>query len=62
MANVKIDYDKCKGPSCAECVDICPMAIFVVDGDKIVTENEEICSQCQICMDTCPNQAITVED
>ncbi|MCC7553438.1 MAG: 4Fe-4S binding protein [Methanobacteriaceae archaeon] len=62
MANVSIDYDKCQGPSCAECVDTCPMSIFVVEGDKIGTENEEICSQCEICMDVCPTAAITVED
>ncbi|WP_409199522.1 4Fe-4S binding protein [Methanobrevibacter sp. DSM 116169] len=61
MAKVIIDHDKCQGPSCAECVDTCPMGIFVIEGDKIVVENEEICSLCEICMDVCPNDAIKIE-
>lgn len=62
MVKIIIDYDNCKGPSCAECVDTCPMAIFDVEDDKIVLENEDICSQCEVCIDICPNDAITIKD
>ncbi|WP_409200757.1 4Fe-4S binding protein [Methanobrevibacter sp. DSM 116169] len=37
------------------------MGIFVIDGDTISIENEEICSLCDICKDVCPNEAIIIE-
>jgi len=61
MTKITIDYDKCQGPSCAECVDTCPMAIFDIEEDKIIIENEDICSLCEVCMDVCPNEAIKID-
>jgi len=57
-----IDYEKCEGADCAECVDVCPMEIFVIDGDKIVIQNKEDCSLCELCIDVCPEEAIDIED
>ncbi|XLS21300.1 4Fe-4S dicluster domain-containing protein [Methanobrevibacter sp. DSM 116169] len=56
-----MNHDKCKGASCEECVNTCAMGIFVIDGDTISIENEEICSLCDICKDVCPNEAIIIE-
>ncbi|ADP77436.1 4Fe-4S ferredoxin iron-sulfur binding domain protein [Methanothermus fervidus DSM 2088] len=61
MSKITIDYDKCDGPDCAECVDVCPMEILVIEGDKVVAKNTEECNECMVCMDVCPNEAITVE-
>ena len=62
MVKVIIDYDKCEGASCGACIDTCPMAIFNLEGDKIVLENEELCSECEVCFDDCPQDAISIEN
>ena len=39
MSTVIIDASKCENAECGECVDMCPMEIFSLDGDKIVTDH-----------------------
>jgi NAD-dependent dihydropyrimidine dehydrogenase PreA subunit len=58
---VTIDYDKCKGPECAECANTCPMEVFEIQDDKVVVAHEEECSGCAVCMDVCPTKAVKVE-
>lgn len=62
MVEILIDYEKCEGVDCAECVDICPMEIYATDGEKIIVTNATICSLCEVCMDVCPNSAVKVEN
>lgn len=62
MAKVTIDYDKCDGADCAECSDVCPMEVLVLEGDKITINNPEDCSYCEVCMDVCPNECVKIED
>lgn len=62
MAKITIDYKKCEGADCAECVDVCPMENFEIEGDKIIICNQEECSLCEVCMDVCPNEAVKVEE
>lgn len=62
MAKITIDYKKCDGAECGECVDGCPMEVLVIEGDKIVIQNTEECSLCEVCMDVCPNEALDVEE
>ena len=52
MPIVTINYDKCKGIDCAECVDVCPVEIV----------DPEDCSFCEVCMDVCPEECVNVED
>jgi len=61
MASVEVDHDNCDNVNCGECVDVCPMMIFSLEGDKIVIQNEEDCIICEVCTDVCPNQCITVK-
>ena len=62
MAKIEIDQNKCDGIDCGECVDVCPMEVVVLEGDKVVVKNPEECSLCEVCMDVCPQECITVED
>jgi NAD-dependent dihydropyrimidine dehydrogenase PreA subunit len=62
MVNIEIDYDKCDGVDCGECVDVCPMEVLVIEGDKVAIQNPEECSLCEVCMDVCPNECLNVED
>ncbi len=62
MAKIIIDYEKCEGEDCAECVDVCPMEVFIIDGGKIKIQNPEECSLCEVCMDVCPNEAVKVAE
>ena len=62
MVLITIDEDKCEGSDCAECVDICPMEILLIDENKIIITNQDECSICEVCMDVCPEMAIEVID
>lgn len=60
MVKIKIDNEKCEGENCSECVDVCPMEVFIIDGGKIRIHNQEECSLCEVCRDVCPNGAVEV--
>lgn len=62
MVKITVDQDKCEGSDCAECVDICPMEILILDGEKIVVQHKDECSLCEVCTDVCPNEAITIDE
>ena len=62
MSTVIIDASKCENAECGECVDMCPMEIFSLDGDNIVTDHEDECTLCEVCVDMCPNDCITIKD
>lgn len=62
MAKIVIDYENCDGADCGECVDVCPMEVLIIEGDKIVIRNKEECSLCEVCMDVCPQEAVEVNE
>lgn len=62
MVKITVDQEKCEGADCAECVDVCPMEVLILDREKVVVRNTEDCSLCEVCMDVCPNEAVKVED
>ena len=62
MVKITIDHEKCDGADCAECVDVCPMEVLIINGEIIVIQNMEECSLCEVCMDVCPQEAVNVED
>ncbi|WP_423793123.1 4Fe-4S binding protein [Methanocaldococcus indicus] len=59
---IQINYDLCRGPDCAECVNNCPMEVFEIQGDKVVVAREEECTLCGVCKDVCPTNAIILEE
>jgi len=62
MVKITIDHEKCEGANCAECVDVCPMEVLIIDGEIIAISDVDECSFCEVCMDVCPNGAVTVEE
>jgi NAD-dependent dihydropyrimidine dehydrogenase PreA subunit len=57
---VDIDADKCTGDE--ECVNICPVGVIEMQGDKAVAVNLDDCLGCESCVEACPSAAITVTE
>lgn len=55
-----INYDKCT--KCLTCIEVCPMEVFVKEGDKPVVKKPEDCIGCKACEVQCPAEAIKVKD
>ena len=62
MAKITIDFDKCKGAECAECVDVCPQECLILEGDDVKVVDVEDCNACEVCMDVCPEAYIEIEE
>jgi ferredoxin len=61
--NVRIDKDSCVG--CGNCVEICP-EIFEMDGDlalaKINSVPEDLQGACRDAAESCPVEAVIIEE
>jgi NAD-dependent dihydropyrimidine dehydrogenase PreA subunit len=51
--------DQCIG--CGVCVEVCPHAVFAMNGRKAVLVRQTDCMECGACQVNCPTAAITVE-
>lgn len=60
MPAPKIDLKKCNG--CKTCVEVCPVQVFSMKGDKAFVKNAKACIGCRACEAQCPQEAIKVED
>lgn len=62
MQKPVVNYDECTG--CATCVEICPEVFELRDDEKAYVIAEDKCDtcDCQEAVDTCPSEAITMED
>lgn len=49
----------CNG--CAKCVEVCPHAVFEMDGRKAMLVRPTACMECGACQKNCITNAITVE-
>lgn len=61
-----IDKEKCiSADGCTTCITVCPVRIFKQGDDKtevVVNEaNEDECTLCELCLQECPVQAITLQ-
>ncbi|MDW8044330.1 MAG: 4Fe-4S binding protein [Nitrososphaerota archaeon] len=57
---VKVDEDKCTGEG--ECVTVCPVSVFELQGKKAKVVRGEDCVGCMACISVCPSNAITVTE
>jgi len=67
MPKVTVDLEKCSGAGV--CKSVCPMDVYDLvempeygDETKADPVRMEDCIMCMACVDSCPEQAITVEE
>ncbi len=60
MIMVTVDKNKCDGDG--TCANVCPQAVFKIEGGKADPVNMSECINCQTCVENCPQQAITVTE
>jgi DNA-directed RNA polymerase subunit D len=58
IPSVKVDAGKCDG--CQECVTACFRKVFEMQKEKAIVVDERNCTLCNLCVETCDVQAITV--
>lgn len=56
--NVEIRYNECIG--CNKCYAVCPMKVFEIKDKKPIIKNEADCTHCSLCINNCPEQAISI--
>jgi hypothetical protein len=51
MGEVKIDPEKCRGPECSKCLDVCPVRCIMMDGKAKIDSSR--CISCTHCSSVC---------
>jgi NAD-dependent dihydropyrimidine dehydrogenase PreA subunit len=51
-----VDAPACIG--CRRCVEVCPRAVFQMEGKRSVVVGEERCVICRSCFSQCPTGAV----
>ena len=61
---VTVDADRCSSEGgCRECVQRCPVDVFVREGGaiaEVVEANEDECILCDLCVAHCPVEAVAI--
>lgn len=64
FVQLAVDEQRCAAQTeCRECVQSCPVEIFDRGGSSaamVVGENEDECILCDLCVQRCPVQAVTL--
>ncbi|MHC1566312.1 MAG: ferredoxin family protein [Candidatus Syntropharchaeia archaeon] len=55
-SNIRIVADKCSG--CGRCVELCPVGVLEMEGEKAKVVAVELCHECGTCFHICPEEAI----
>lgn len=61
FVSVTVSADRCLS-GCRQCVELCPVDIFVVKDEKveIAQENEDECTLCYLCSEGCPGKWVEI--
>ena len=58
VVTLKLNQLRCIG--CGMCLNVCPHAVFEMDGKKAQIVNRNDCMECGACAQNCPTTAVTV--
>lgn len=58
VATLAYDPDRCTG--CGRCTEVCPHAVFEMQGGKARITDKDLCMECGACALNCAFGAITV--
>lgn len=58
VVTLKLNIEKCTG--CGMCMEVCPHAVFKINGDKCDIVDKDRCMECGACAKNCPFNAIYV--
>jgi len=58
VATLQLNPQRCIG--CGMCVNVCPHAVFEMDGKKARIVHRDDCMECGACARNCPTMALTV--
>ncbi len=59
VATLRLDENKCTG--CGICTDVCPHAVFGIEGRRARIFDLDRCMECGACAVNCPFGAISVD-
>ncbi len=57
---VTLSYDETKCDGCRRCTEVCPHAVFVMNGKTALLTDRNKCIECGACQNNCESEAITV--
>ncbi len=58
VVTLQLNQQRCIG--CEMCVNVCPHAVFQMEGKKARIVNHDACMECGACAKNCPTMAISV--
>ena len=58
---VTLQYDQTRCTGCRRCTEVCPQAVFVMQGKKAILVDRDACIECGACQRNCAFGAIAVE-
>ena len=59
IVTLELDSGKCTG--CGMCVDVCPHAVFALEGRQAVISRKDNCMECGACVQNCAFGALSVD-
>jgi NAD-dependent dihydropyrimidine dehydrogenase PreA subunit len=58
VATLRLNSSRCTG--CGMCLQVCPHAVFRIEGRKAVIVDRDRCMECGACALNCPREAVSV--
>jgi NAD-dependent dihydropyrimidine dehydrogenase PreA subunit len=59
VSSLKLDTERCTG--CGMCLEVCPHAVFVMNGRKAEIKDLDACMECGACARNCSFGALSVQ-